>query len=278
MKNMQFKRDVNQNSNKLNLDKYYTSDETAQYCIDVARKVLKGTKIIEVIEPSAGNGVFSKKIKNCIAYDIEPEDNSIIKQDFLLLDISYKEGRLFIGNPPFGDRFNIGRQFVKKCIELGDYVAFILPISQYRNKYLFDNSELIYTENLGNLLYSDRSVHCCFNIYKRNISNAKDNLKMENIVLFESIKNSDPKRNKPYVDENYDFRICSWGASAGRILKDNERYAKEIGFYINGDNLKKRVKCLISNANWKEEYFMTSTPNLVLWQIVDYLKKNIEEL
>ena len=100
----QFKRDSTQNSNKLHLDKYYTSDEIAQYCIDTARKVLKGKIISEVIEPSAGNGVFSKKIKNCIAYDIEPEDNSVIQQDFLKLNIPYKERRLFIGNPPFGSR------------------------------------------------------------------------------------------------------------------------------------------------------------------------------
>jgi len=95
----QFKRDLTQNSNKLNLDKYYTPDDIAQYCIDKAREVLKSEKVTEVIEPSAGNGAFSKKLKRCIAYDLEPEDDSIIKQDFLELNIPYKEGRLFIGNP-----------------------------------------------------------------------------------------------------------------------------------------------------------------------------------
>lgn len=274
----QFKRDEKLKSNKLHLDKYYTPDETAQYCIDITRKILKGEKITEVIEPSAGNGVFNKKIKDCIAYDIEPEDVSVTKQDFLKLNIPYKKGRLFIGNPPFGDRFNIGRQFIKKCIESGDYVAFILPISQYRNKYLFDNTELLHTENLGEIEYSGRKVHCCFNVYKKNKSKAKDNLKLKNIVLFESIKNEDPKRNKPYVNNNYDFRICSWGSSAGRILNENERYTKEIAFYIQDDSIKETVRKVIQNASWKEEYFMTSTPNLVLWQVADYLKRNMPEL
>lgn len=274
----QFKRDEKLKSNKLHLDKYYTSDEIAQYCIDVARKVLKNEKITEVIEPSAGNGVFSKKINNCIAYDIEPEDESVIQQDFLELELKYKQGRLFIGNPPFGDRFNIGRRFIKKCIDTGDYIAFILPISQYRNKYLFDNSELVHTENLGEVEYSGRKVHCCFNIYKKNKSKAKDNLKLKNIILFESIKNDDPKRNKPYINKDYDFRICSWGASAGRILNEEERYAKEIGFYIKQDSIKESVRKAVENASWKQEYFMTSTPNLVLWQVVDYLKRTIPEL
>jgi hypothetical protein len=275
---MQFKRDVTQNSNKLNLDKYYTPESVANHCIDMARKILKGKKISEVIEPSAGAGIFSKKINNCVAYDIEPEDDTIVKQDFLQLELEYKQGRLFIGNPPFGDRFNIGRQFVKKCIKHGDYVAFILPISQYRNKYLFDNTELIYTENLGEVEYSGKKVHCCFNIYSKNISKAKDNLKLKDIIIFESIRNKNPKRNKPYPDENYDFRICSWGASSGRILKDDEQYAKEIGFYIKNVDIKEKVRTIIAEANWKREYFMTSTPNLVLWQIVDYLKRNIPNL
>jgi len=275
---MQFKRDITQNSNKINLDKYYTPESMAKHCIDTTIKILKEKKISEVIEPSAGNGSFSKKINNCIAYDIEPEDDSIIKQNFLELELEYKRGRLFIGNPPFGDQFNIGRQFVKKCIKYGDFVAFILPISQYRNKYLFDNAELIHTENLGEVEYSGRKVHCCFNIYNRNISIAKDSLRLKDIVLFEAIRNKNPKRNKPYVDNNYDFRICSWGSSTGKILNENERYAKEIGFYVKNTDIKEKVKTVISEANWEREYFMTSTPNLVLWQVVDYLKRKVPNL
>jgi predicted RNA methylase len=275
----QFKRDEKLNSNKLHLDKYYTSDETAQHCINVGREVALKNKweVTEVIEPSAGNGVFMKKIrKHCIGYDIEPEGDGIIKQDFLKLDIPYKTGRLFIGNPPFGDRFNIGRQFIKKCLELGDFVMFILPISQYKNRYLFDDCELVYSENLGKLPYSDREVHCCFNIYKRDVGK-KNDFHLPYVSLYESIKNGNPKRNKPYKDQNYDFRICSWGASAGRILKDCERYAKEIGFYIS-PGYKDKVRAAIEKANWKDEYAMTSTPNLVLWQVFDYLKRNVSEI
>ena len=169
----QSKRDETQNSTKLHLDKYYTSHETAQHCIDVARKILKDeqvTEVTEVIEPSAGSGVFSKKIKNCIAYDLEPEDNSVIQQDFLTLELNYKQGRLFIGNPPFGSRNNLAMQFCNKCFEYGDYVAFILPISQLNNTQSIYKFDLIHSENLGKIKYSDKMIHCCFNIYKRPIS------------------------------------------------------------------------------------------------------------
>lgn len=270
---MQFKRDVNQNSNKLNLDKYYTSDETAQHCIDVARKVLKGTKITEVIEPSAGNGVFSKKIKNCIAYDIEPEDTSVIKQDFLNLDVPYKNGRLFIGNPPFGARNTLSVKFFKKCVSLGDYIAFIFPISQYNNTQQMYEFDLIYSEDLGERQYSDRLVRCCFNIYKR--PSGELNKKPKNSIKDLTI--SEVRLENKKIDD-YDIKICAWGASIGKEIIADNTFAKEFYIKINNESLKDKILYYLRNVNWEKEYIMTSTPNLLQWQVIDYLKKNIPKL
>jgi len=264
----QFKRDERQNSNKLHLDKYYTSDETAQHCIDAARKVLKGERITEVIEPSAGNGVFSKKIKNCLAYDLEPEDVSVTKQDFFELDIEYKQGRLFIGNPPFGARNTLAVQFFKKCIILGDYVAFILPISQYNNVQQMYEFDLIYSEDLGEKQFTDRNIHCCFNIYKRPLSrklNDKKKSKMEGIKIIESRLG----KNRPEV---YDYAICAWG-SLGEQVSNDRHFAKEFYFVID-DAIKAKTIAKIQEANWSNEYNMTSVPNLLQWQVYDYLKKH----
>lgn len=162
----QFKRDESQSSNKLNLDQYYTSDESAQHCIDKTREIL-GSLVTEIIEPSAGNGSFSNKLRKCIAYDLEPKADGIIQQDFLKLDIPYKKGRLFIGNPPYGSRNNLAKAFCNKAFELGDFVAFILPISQLNNTQSIYKFDLIYSEDLGRQDYSGRKIHCCFNIYKR---------------------------------------------------------------------------------------------------------------
>ena len=73
----------------------------AKYCIDKTYEIIGQDNISEIIEPSAGNGSFSNQL-NCIAYDIEPENNEIIKQDYLTLGLEYKKGRLIISNPPFG--------------------------------------------------------------------------------------------------------------------------------------------------------------------------------
>jgi len=262
----QFKRDLTQDSSKLHLDKYYTSEEVVNHCIWTTRNILKDDKITEIIEPSAGNGAFSKKIKECTAYDLEPEDESIIKQDFLLLDIPYKMGRLFIGNPPFGARNSLAVQFFKKCIELGDYIAFILPISQLNNTQQMYEFDLIYSEDLGNKQYTDREIHCCFNIYKRPIggTNKKQKFELHGIKIIESRLG----KNRP---DKYDYAICAWGASIGKDIGDNH-FAKEFYFIFDSD-LKDTVINKLQNVDWCEEYNMTSTPNLLQWQVIKYLSK-----
>lgn len=275
----QFKRDENQNSNKLHLDKYYTSKELAKHCIEIAYKIIGKENITEIIEPSAGNGSFSCQINNCIAYDIEPDSDNIIKQDFLDLNIEYKKGRLFMGNPPYGARNVLSVQFYKKSSMLGDYIAFILPISQYKNNQQMYEFDLIYSEDLGKQTYSERQVHCCFNIYRRPKNGKLNTKKKYNFKDFSLVeKREGKKESKQYKNNNYDFRICTWGASAGRILKDNESYAKEVAFYIHNPTMKNRIRDAIEELNIHNEFNITSTPNILLWQLYEYILKKIPEL
>ena len=101
---------------KIQNDKYYTSVKLSKYCIDKTFEIIGKENITDIIEPSAGNGSFSNQI-DCTAYDIEPEQESIIQQDYLQLNLSYKEGRLIIGNPPYGPKMHLVVKFFKKSIE-----------------------------------------------------------------------------------------------------------------------------------------------------------------
>ena len=84
-------------SNKIYLDKYYTSPELAKYIVDKTISIIGEENITEYIEPSAGSGVFLDYLdelgKDYLAYDIEPEDkrNRIVKCDFLELELEYKK-------------------------------------------------------------------------------------------------------------------------------------------------------------------------------------------
>lgn len=112
-------------------DKYYTPIELANYCIDKCIEVIGLENIKDAIEPSCGNGSFfhHSVLKPSLGIDIKPEMSNAVIGDFLTYPLQYKVGRLIIGNPPFGNRLSLAQKFYKKSISVGDYIAFILPIS-----------------------------------------------------------------------------------------------------------------------------------------------------
>ena len=201
----QFKYIESKNSNKLHLDQYYTSEEDMNYCVNKTLDVLQdnGYSISEFLEPSAGQGIFSDYLyttgKNVIAIDIEPKGEGIEQSDFLEYEISYKKDRLVITNPPYGSRLSLARKFYKKSIEVADYISFILPISQLNNKESMYEFDLLYSEDLGELVFSgNRRVHCCLNIYVRP-KNGKLNKKKKNKLKDIEIVRQDSKRYSPVL-------------------------------------------------------------------------------
>jgi len=264
---------------KIELDKYYTSKELAKYCVDKTKEIIGVSNISEYIEPSAGSGVFLDYLdKPYKAYDIEPEGENIIKQDYLTLDIPYMKNRCIIGNPPYGTNTLI-RQFYKKSIELGDYIAFILPISQLNNNYQLFKFDLIYSEDLGLREYSDVKLHCCFNIYRRPIGklNKRPNYKLKDVEIKEY------RRNEKDISINfdYDISICSFGNGIiGRIPTHKGQYCKEIYFKIHNDNIKDKVLDLIDKTDWEKEVCkgISGQNNLSMWRVYKYIKEQIPEI
>ena len=266
-------------------DKYYTSPELAEYCVKKTKEIIGRENITEYLEPSAGNGVFLNYLpKGTLAYDIEPEDykNRIVKADYLSLDLEYKKGRCIIGNPPFGVKNNLTVTFYKKSVQIADYISFILPISQYNNHIKLYEYDLLYTENLGAMQYSDRIVHCCLNIYKKPECgfNERPNYHLQDVEIKESIINQNPKRQKIINKEdfNYDIRICVWGAAMGKQVEYPNQYVKEFCIKINNIKLQTKIIKLILNTKWSEKYPMTATPNLCQWQVYKYIKEQIPEI
>jgi hypothetical protein len=258
---------------KIDLDKYYTNPKIAKLCIDKTIKIIGKENITSIIEPSAGNGSFSSQI-NCQAYDIQPEADGIIKADYLELDIEYQKGRLVIGNPPFGSRMNLAQKFFKKSIQIADWIAFILPISQYNNSGSMFEFDLICSHDLGITSFSDRNLHCCFNIYKRpeNGLNKKTNAKLADIKIIR-------QDAKDYDNLSYDLRMCYWGnGSAGKILQDVEKYSGEYKIIVNNLELKDKIIEVLSNINWKKELDFIAMLRIKQYHIIDILKKYIPEI
>lgn len=266
---------------KLNDDKYYTSISLANYCLDLVEKHIGENNISEIIEPSCGNGAFfhHDKLIPHFAYDISPETQSdfvyIFKKNYLETKIGYLYGRLIVGNPPYGRCLNLAQKFYKKAVKEGDYVAFILPISQLNNTNSMYEFDLIHSEDLGKQHYTDRDLHCCFNIYHRPENgelNHKPNHKLKDISMYRQDSNG-------YDEKDFDIRMCYWGdGTAGKILSDNEHYSAEYKIKINNTILKEKIISVLSNFDWKDYLNCIAMRKIQQFHIVDVLKNNIKDI
>lgn len=267
--------------NKLELDQYYTSYDDMEYCVNKAWDVVKelGYGVSEFLEPSAGEGVFSDYLAtsglDVIAIDIDPKGEDIIKADFLTYELEYKKGRFIIGNPPYGARLNLAQKFYKRAIELGDYIAFILPISQLNNTSSMYEFDLVYSEDLGKLIFSNKKkVHCCLNVYIR--PKGELNKKKSNKLKDIEIVRQDSER---YANFEYDIRMCYWGdATAGKILSEGEVYSGEYKIKIHNEKLKDDIINILTNTDWKKELNSTAMRKINQYHIINVLKKYIPNI
>jgi hypothetical protein len=178
------------------IDKFYTKPNIAKLCTDVLKKHITINTTDLIIEPSAGNGAFIEDIKNLNCenrfYDIEPENEEIIKQDFLLFDYSVDKKNYskihVIGNPPFGRQSSLAIKFIKKSCEFCDDCSFILPKSFKKNslKRVFPlNFHLIYEIDLPSNSFLvdgiEHDVPCVFQIWKKKETNREQDEKLEPI-------------------------------------------------------------------------------------------------
>jgi hypothetical protein len=117
------------------LDKYYTKPEIAEWCISHIKTHISIQSTDIIIEPSAGNGAFIEYIKplsnESIFYDLEPENEEIVKQDYLELPCNnlLNKNVHIIGNPPFGRQSSLAIKFIKHSSGFCSSISFILPKS-----------------------------------------------------------------------------------------------------------------------------------------------------
>lgn len=271
-------------SNKIKNDKYYTSKELAKYCLDKTFEIIGKENITEIIESSAGNGVFLDYITDIPykAYDIEPEDERIKEQDFLTLNLDYKKGRLVGFNPPFGTRNKLSIKFFKKAIQFSDYISFILPISQLNNTKSIFEFDLIYSEDLGVKKYTDRLVHCCLNIYKRpsNGQLNKCNLDSLNYTKLEDVELRAYIRGRNYTKYNnfkdYDYAFCKWG-SKGKQVQYYDQFANSIYIKIKNNQYKDEIIDFLKKYDFKK-LSPSISESIKFKQVYSILKERFPEL
>ena len=211
-------------------DKFYTKSKVAKQCID-----LLNLQYDFIIEPSAGNGSFSKQIKDCIALDLEPADSSIKQQDFFKFNYNELNGKiLVIGNPPFGQQSKLAIEFFNYAARFATTIAFILPKSfrkptiQNRLDLNFELvKELELPKNSFTFEGKDYDVGCVFQVWKKtNIPRKKVKLKTTS-KYFEFTKDI----------TKADFRVQRVGGNAGKAFEDLNGAQSSNYFIINKTEL-----------------------------------------
>jgi hypothetical protein len=190
------------------IDKYYTKDSVVEECLKLVKKNLNISDNDLCIEPSAGNGSFIPGIKkrfiNYIFYDLEPENNEIIKQDYLTgnyNDFNSKFNNIhIIGNPPFGRQSSFAIKFIKKSCEFCSSISFILPKSfkkESLKKTFPPNFHLIFETDLPDKSFlvdgEEHDVPCVFQIWEKKDTNRKavEKLNPINFIFVEKTDNPD---------------------------------------------------------------------------------------
>lgn len=272
-------------SHKLHLDKYYTPRPVADHTVEMTFELIGAENITEIVETSAGAGVFIDAVKDYLAkhnldipvyaYDLEPEREDIVQQDYLEFQQYYKPGRLIIGNPPFGSRMSLAKKFFQKAVHEGDYISWILPGGQYDNTNTLYEFDLSYSELLGTVEYSGtKPVNSCLNIYER----------PETKVLNTRAKNKQLKDISIYSEKDrdydtmvdYDVRMVYWG-SAGKILAhDDPRYAGEYKIKVHNKHIRDEVVDVLHTIDWAKEVAFSAMPRIKKRDIHKILKDEVK--
>lgn len=225
---------------KLENDKYYTPDEVALRLTRLTINKIGKENITEVIEPSVGGGAFQRAWKEATGEDMDwcgdlyPAPGVDCEQaDWIEKagEMEYRPGRLVLGNPPFGYSGNLARAFYNAAVDVADYVAFILPSSQLNNTASYYKFDLIHSELLPGLTYTNekgesRKVNCCFNIYRRPADGVTHKRRL---YVFEGGDFERYVRGGNTPDFTPDVRLGKFGKGCvGRILAEGESLCSEI--------------------------------------------------
>lgn len=220
------------------LDQFYTTNEVASLCVgilcDTLPAISTDTSTL-FIEPSAGKGAFLNAIQSNhkIGFDIDPKLNSIIRQDFLKLDLSeYKgDGKLvFIGNPPFGKNASLAVKFFNHCATYADVIAFIVPKSFNKpsiRKRLNGYFEIIYNQDTPHLSFTlnnePMDVPCTFQIW----------IKTDSQIVKDTIPQVSTCADFTFSKRtSADFAIRRIGAHAGKVIEDFTNYSDNSHYFI----------------------------------------------
>jgi len=166
-----------------NLDKFYTHPDIAKMFVEKINEICPLVDFDMVVEPSAGSGNILKYLpKDTLGFDIVPEGDDIIQQDFFEYVSPYDP--LFnridiavVGNPPFGTGYMnpLAKGFFNHSAHFASIIAFIVPAKYHSSwkvhKQLDERFGLYFSEILPKNSFVKHgklhNVNCCMQIWSK---------------------------------------------------------------------------------------------------------------
>jgi len=227
---------------KCELDKFYTKPEVAKLCIDALLKLKIPCTMY--IEPSLGNGSFFKQLPEPkFGMDICPELEAvnIEKRDYLTFKVD--KGMIVIGNPPFGFRNKLTKEFIINSLG-ADVIAFILPqvFEKHTMQKVFPK-EFALVESMelpkNSFLLNGTTYHvpCVFQIWVKNW------------------KGLDKRKQLKWFGRCDDFKIDTsgqlfvFGSAPNKVINRDEVLPNNRGYYLLCED-KEAVREVFKKGNW----------------------------
>lgn len=258
-------------------DKYYTPKAVVKKVIEiVSKEIMPIEQFSRIIEPSAGAGAFLRELPpNAIGYDILPEYEGIVKGDYLVQEIPYKKNGLVIGNPPFGVSGDLAQKFIKKSMEHSDFVAFVIPGTNYKRKSKIPGVKLFKSYMLPKVKYSGVELSCCFNIYVKGEEKEK-RIKGVEIFAFSRTKNTTKEQEMEFLKIKCDYRMISLGEC--RIVDNEDKELRLSEIKIIFDKKKNFKPVLEAFIKHKKKSRTTSRTGFSKWEIEELIYDTYEDL
>jgi len=264
---------------KRKLDQFYTSPDIAKLCLKFMKKNIPNMRKFFFIEPAAWNwSFFSLFSSNILGFDIDPNGNNIINQDFFELDLAkysdlIKNKKIItIWNPPFWKNSSLALKFINKSAKYSTYICFILPKTFRKtsmlnriDKNLFLKEEFELPKNSFIFNNKEYDVPCIFQIWKRDINKERKK------IILPTIHNEFTFVKK---EDNPNFAVRRVWVKAWTLYEDDYmKYSKASHYYIKTGDVKKFLS-KYKRIDWKGCIYNTSwNPSLSKTEFIQEYSK-----
>lgn len=213
---------------KEGLDKFYTIPAISEKCLRAIGATYDWNMWDVVVEPSAGNGSFLRKIPtpHKLGMDIAPDHADILQKDFF--EYTPPTGLtniLVVGNPPFGRVSSLAVKFFNHAAQWCSVIAFIIPKTFRRislQNRLHRKFHLVHDDDIPSEPCSfspPMNVKCCFQIWEKRAED-RDCIHLctrhadWNFLPYGPLD----ARGQPTPPTDADFAVLAYGGECGSIV------------------------------------------------------------